>query len=76
MNKHQLILNPLKILIATDRRETLLKSRERGLIPAIRRMFQGGVVDSPDRAESYFATGNELGVDIRELYWSKPNPDD
>ena len=39
-------------------------------------MFQGGVVDSPDRAESYFATGNELGVDIRELYWSKPNPDD
>ena len=71
MNNHQLILNPLKLLIVADRRETLQKSKQRRLIQAIRRMFQGGVVDSPNHSESYFATGNELGVDIRELYWSK-----
>ena len=71
MVNHRRVLNPLKILIVADRNETLNNARDQGVIPAIRRMFQGGVVDSPDRLESYFAAGSELGVDIRELYWSK-----
>lgn len=73
MANHQHVLNPLKILIVADRSETLKEARAQGVIPAIRRMFQGGVVDSPDRMESYFAAGSELGVDIRELYWSSPD---
>lgn len=73
MGDHRIILNPLKILIVADRKESLEKANEQGVIPAIRRMFQGGVIDSPDRTESYFASGSELGVDIRELFWTRPD---
>jgi hypothetical protein len=62
-------LTPLKILIVAEKEETLTTESGKSYVTAIQRAFQGGITNSPDGTETYYAVGEELGVEIQMVFW-------
>jgi len=66
-------LTPLKILIVAEKQETLMTDPGRSYVTAIQRAFQGGISESPDGTEKYYAVGDELGVEVQKVCWPDRN---
>lgn len=66
-------LTPLKLLIVAEKNKFPSDDRS-PYFTAITRAFQGGAARSPDGTEEYYASGEELGVDVRRIigmeFWS------
>lgn len=62
-------LAPLKVLIVAQKLVTSGTDERIPYFTAISRAFQGGVTESPDGSEKYYASGEELGIDVRRIIW-------
>jgi hypothetical protein len=66
MTDSLIALSPLKVLVVTEK--PICDGTERATYSsAISRALQGGIVQSPDGADRYYAAGDDLGVDVPRL---------
>ena len=66
MTDSLMALSPLKVLVVAEK-PIRDGTEQAAFCSAIARAFQGGIVQSPDGVDRYYATGDDLGVDVRRV---------